>query len=62
MNDRFDELARVWFEKAENDLNWAKDTLADNRFGGSLFPMSTGGRKNSQGILILSETKTDTHS
>ena len=57
MNDRFDELARVWFEKAENDLNWAKDTLADNRFGGVCFLCQQAAEKTLKAYLFFQKQK-----
>ena len=37
MVSRFDELAKVWFDKAKDDLEWAKKTFQDERFGGVCF-------------------------
>lgn len=37
MNDRFEELAKTWLDRARDDLLWAKDTLDDKRFSGVCF-------------------------
>lgn len=37
MNDRFTELAKIWLEKAKDDLSWAEDSFADGYFGNVCF-------------------------
>ena len=37
MNDRFEELAKTWFDRAQDDFLWAQDTLDDERFSGVCF-------------------------
>lgn len=37
MNDRFTELAKIWLEKAKDDLDWAEDSFADGHFGNVCF-------------------------
>ena len=57
MNDRLDELAKVWFEKAENDLDWAKDTLGDNRFGRVCFLCQQAAEKTLKAYLFFQKQK-----
>lgn len=36
-NDRYDELAALWFSRARDDLEWAKDSFVDGHFSGVCF-------------------------
>lgn len=55
--NRFDELAKIWLEKAENDLDWAKDTLAGKRFGGVCFLCQQAAEKALKAYLFFLKQK-----
>ena len=57
MNDRFEELARAWLAKAEDDLAWAKDTFAGHRFGRVCFLCQQVAEKALKAYLFIHRQK-----
>lgn len=57
MSDRFDELAEIWFKKANGDLDWAKETLTDKRFGGVCFLGQQAAEKTLKAYLFFRKQK-----
>ena len=62
MKDRFEELADLWFRKAQDDLLWARETLEHERYGGACFLSQQAAEKALKAYLFSQkETLLRTH-
>ena len=53
MRSRFDELAEIWFKKAEEDFLWAKSSFKGRSFGGACFVCQQVAEKSLKAYLFF---------
>ena len=55
--DRYEELAEIWFKKAQDDLAWARDSFEDGHFGGVCFLCQQVAEKTLKAFLFSKKQK-----
>lgn len=55
--DRFEELTKIWLDKAKDDLLWAKDSFDDEHFGGVCFLCQQSAEKALKSYLFFKKEK-----
>lgn len=55
--DRFDELALIWFKKAEDDVLWAEDSFKTGHFGAVCFICQQTAEKALKAFLFFKKEK-----